>query len=88
MNEKKLTSVTAGGHGYGAKIACAFGSFNYNRVTGVACFEGGPLDHSFYESWEHVKKYITECNKIPLEGLSATDFQKRIDTIVDVYLIS
>jgi hypothetical protein len=86
MNEKKLTYVTVGGHGYGAKIACVFGSMNYNRVSGVACFEGGPLDHTYYESWEKVRDYIINCNSIPTEGISGTEFNKRIDSIVDVIL--
>ena len=84
MNEKKLTTVTVGGHGYGAKIACVFGSLFYNRVSGVACFEGGPINHSFHKAWESVKEYIIQCSQIPTDNISSTDFLKRVDTIVDV----
>ena len=57
---------------------------NYNRVSGVACFEGGPLNHTYYESWEKVRDYIINCSKIPTEGISGTEFHKRIDSFVDV----
>lgn len=85
MNEKKLSIVTVGGHGYGAKIACVFGSLFHNRVSGVACFEGGPLNHAYYEAWEKLRDYIIHCSQIPTDNISATDFNKRIDTIVDVF---
>ncbi len=48
IDEKQLSIVTVGGHGYGAKIACAFGSYNMERTSGVICMEGGPMDHSYH----------------------------------------
>jgi pimeloyl-ACP methyl ester carboxylesterase len=79
INEKKLTYVTVAGHGYGAKIACAFGSLFHERVSGVACFEGGPIDNSYHEAWEEVRNLINYCSKIPTENASVTDIIRKID---------
>ena len=87
MNDKKLTFVTVGGHGYGAKIACVFGSLFNSRVSGVACFEGGPLNNCYHKAWEDIRNYVTECSKIPTENISSSEFMKRIDTAVDVYSV-
>lgn len=67
VEEKNLTYVTVGGHGYGAKIASAFGSFHMNRTTGVMCLEGGPIDHSYHEAWEEIRTMITSLSKLDSE---------------------
>ena len=80
MNEKQLTMVTVGGHGYGAKVACAFGTYHMDKTTGVVCVEGGPVDFSYHEAWEEVKNLIVECSKINLTDVtSAQEVFKRID---------
>lgn len=43
--------ATIGGHGFGAKVATATANAHLNRFTGVICLEGGPLDHTYYESF-------------------------------------
>jgi pimeloyl-ACP methyl ester carboxylesterase len=80
LDENKLTFVTVGGHGYGAKIASAFGTYHMDRTTGVVCLEGGPMDHSFHEAWEEVKNIINKCSKINL-SLGLADAHKKIDLI-------
>jgi pimeloyl-ACP methyl ester carboxylesterase len=54
MDQQKLTMATLGGHGFGAKVALATAINNMNRCTGVVNFEGGPLDHRFYESYQEL----------------------------------
>ncbi len=80
LEENKLTYVTVGGHGYGAKIASAFGSYFMDRTTGVVCLEGGPMDHSYHEAWEEVKTIINKCSQINL-SLGSNEVLKRIDLI-------
>ena len=82
IEENKLTYVTVGGHGYGAKIASAFGSYFMDRTSGVICLEGGPMDHSYHEAWEEVKNIILKCSKINLTA-GASDAYKKIDAITE-----
>jgi len=82
IEENKLSIVTVGGHGYGAKIASAFGSYFYDKTSGVICLEGGPLDHTYYESWQEVQAAITTSSKIKLDNTSITDVHKKIDSAV------
>lgn len=84
IDEKQLTYVTVGGHGYGAKIACAFGSFYNDRTSGVICLDGGPLDHSYYQSWEEVKESLIKASQINTNSTSLGDAQRKIDQIVEV----
>lgn len=80
LNEKQLSMVTVGGHGYGAKVACAFGTYYMEKTTGVVCVEGGPVDNSYHEAWEEVKNLIVACSKIDLSNItSAQEVYKRID---------
>jgi pimeloyl-ACP methyl ester carboxylesterase len=58
MDENKITMATIGGHGFGAKVATATAINHMNRFTGVVCLEGGPLDHSHYESYQELVSYI------------------------------
>jgi len=51
MYENKISTATLGGHGLGAKLALATGCYHANRVTGVFCLDGGPLDHRYYEAF-------------------------------------
>ncbi len=81
IDDNQLTNVTVGGHGYGAKIASAFGSYHHNRTTGVICLEGGPMDHSYHESWEEVKDIITKCSKLDLSTASLGEVGRKIDLI-------
>lgn len=83
IEEKQLTYVTVGGHGYGAKVASAFASYFHHRTSGVMCLEGGPIDHSFHESWEEVRDIIVKCNEIP-SNASAGEVIRRIDNITAV----
>ena len=87
MAEKQLTMATVGGHGYGAKVASAFGSFHMEKTTGVVCLEGGPLDNSYHEAWEEVKDLVTDLGKVNVANLnSASDVFKKIDATKAVNL--
>lgn len=78
IDEKQLTFVTVGGHGYGAKIASAFGSYFMERTSGVICMEGGPIDVSYHESWEEIKNAIIKMSQIKPDA-SQTEVYKIID---------
>jgi pimeloyl-ACP methyl ester carboxylesterase len=82
VDENKLTYVTVGGHGYGAKIASAYGSYFHDRTSGVICLEGGPYNHSYHEAWEEVKNAILKTSEIKLDNTSANEVFKKIDIIV------
>ena len=43
--------ATLGGHGFGAKLATATACRNFERVTGVVCLDGGPIDHTYHEAY-------------------------------------
>ena len=58
MDEKKITMATIGGHGFGAKVAAATASSNLDRFTGVIQYEGGPLDHRYYEAYQELEAYV------------------------------
>jgi len=66
MDDKKLTMATLGGHGFGAKVALATANANLNRCTGVINLEGGPLDHTFYESYQELKGYVEVCKNMKI----------------------
>jgi pimeloyl-ACP methyl ester carboxylesterase len=51
MDDKRITMATIGGHGYGAKVAAATAIGNLNRFTGLIQYEGGPLEHHYYEAY-------------------------------------
>ena len=51
MDERQITMATIGGHGFGAKLAAATAAANLDRFTGVIQYEGGPLNHKYYESY-------------------------------------
>lgn len=84
VDENQLTYVTVGGHGYGAKVACAFGSFYNDRTSGVICLDGGPLDHSYYQSWEEIKESLIKASQINSSTTSLGDAQRKIEQIVEV----
>lgn len=83
VEDNKLTYVTVGGHGYGAKVASAFGSYYHDRTSGVICLEGGPIDNSYHAAWEEVKNIIIKCSKLNLTNASSTDIHRKIDAITD-----
>jgi pimeloyl-ACP methyl ester carboxylesterase len=64
--------ATLGGHGFGAKVALATAINNMNRCTGVVNFEGGPLDHRFYESYQELKSYVEVAAKMPVNKMEVS----------------
>jgi pimeloyl-ACP methyl ester carboxylesterase len=58
MDDKKIVMATIGGHGYGAKVAAATAIGNMNRFTGLIQYEGGPLEHDYYEAYQELVGYI------------------------------
>jgi pimeloyl-ACP methyl ester carboxylesterase len=80
MEEKQITMATVGGHGYGAKVASAFGSYFMEKTTGVICLEGGPVDNSYHEAWEEVKELVDTLGKVDVANAnSSSDVFKKID---------
>lgn len=80
MGEKQLTMVTVGGHGYGAKVASAFGSYHMEKTTGVVCLEGGPVDNSYHEAWEEVKNLVCDLARFNVaETANVNDALKKIE---------
>jgi pimeloyl-ACP methyl ester carboxylesterase len=91
MGEKQLTMATVGGHGYGAKVASAFGSYHMEKTTGVVCLEGGPVDNSYHEAWEEVKDLVHILGKINVaDANSSSDINKKIDAtsaVIKIYFL-
>lgn len=83
IDENKLTYVTVGGHGYGAKVASVFGSFYNDRTSGVICLEGGPIDQTYHEAWEEVRNLIIGCSKLNLSKMNTNDINKKIDSLTE-----
>ena len=80
MSQKQLTMATVGGHGYGAKVASAFGSYHMEKTTGVVCLEGGPVDNSYHEAWEEVKDLVTGLSKVDVSNAeNNSNVLKKID---------
>lgn len=78
MDENKLTLASIGGHGFGAKVATAAAINNNNRFTGVICLEGGPIDHTYYESYQELVSYVEACRNLKVESLTAADALKKV----------
>ncbi len=66
----------------GAKLACAFAGLNYDKVTGVMCLDGGPLDHSFHEAWHNIKDAIIVLSKIDTDVASQSEVFRVIDNSI------
>lgn len=79
MDEKQLSIVTIGGHGYGAKIACAFGTLYLDKTSGVMCIEGGPVDHCYHPFWNDFRDYVKAAYKISESTNNINEALKRID---------
>lgn len=82
MDEKQLTTATVGGHGYGAKIACAFGTTFLEKTSGVMCIEGGPIDQSYHPAWNQVREYIKQANKIAKNTTNINDVSRKLDKVI------
>lgn len=78
MDENKITMATIGGHGFGAKVATATAINHMNRFTGVICLEGGPLDHTYYESYQELTSYIEAMKNLNIEKLTAAEALKKV----------
>lgn len=79
IDEKQLSIVTIGGHGYGAKIACVFGSNYLDRTSGVMCLEGGPIDISYHAAWHETKDAINSAFKHSKTSTSIAEFSRKFD---------
>lgn len=78
MDDHRITMASIGGHGFGAKVATATAINNINRFTGVICLEGGPVDHTYYESYQELVKYVEACRNLNIEKLTAADALKKV----------
>ena len=72
MDERRIPLATIGGHGYGAKVAAATASANLNRFTGVIQYEGGPLNHKYYEAYQELESYVDFASKLKLNTMDGT----------------
>ena len=79
MDEKKITMATIGGHGFGAKVAAATASSNLNRFTGVIQYEGGPLNHKYYEAYQELESYVQFAAKLNLNGMDGSQAVRAIE---------
>lgn len=84
MDEKRIVMATIGGHGYGAKVAAATAIGNMNRFTGLIQYEGGPLEHDYYEAYQELVGYIQFANSLQIGKLDLAQAQKAIsENILD-----
>ena len=79
MDEKKITMATIGGHGFGAKVAAATAAANLDRFTGVIQYEGGPLNHRYYEAYQELESYVQFASKLNLSGMDGSSALRAID---------
>lgn len=61
--------ATIGGHGFGAKVAAATAINHMDRFTGVIQYEGGPLDHRYYEAYDELKEHVKFAKNMKLDTL-------------------
>jgi len=73
MHENKISTATVAGHGFGGKLALAFGCYHLDRVTGVMCVDTAPLDHRYFESFKEFKSNISKASEIDLNTWSNKD---------------
>ena len=79
IDENQLSIVTIGGHGYGAKIACAFGTTYLDRTSGVMCLEGGPVDIRYHNVWHEIKDVVNSAYNLSKTCNNTNEFLKKID---------
>lgn len=58
MYENKISTATVAGHGFGGKLALAFGCYHLDRVTGVMVVDTAPIDHRYFESFKEFRSNI------------------------------
>jgi len=79
MDEKNLTMATIGGHGFGAKVAAATAAANLDRFTGVIQYEGGPLEHKYYEAYQELDSYVKFAASMNLNDMEGAVALRTID---------
>lgn len=79
IDEKQLSIVTVGGHGFGAKVACAFSTMYLDNTSGVICIEGGPIDQSYHPAWNSIKEYIQKAYLIGKETSNYSDVVRKLE---------
>ncbi len=79
MNEKQITMATIGGHGYGAKVAAATAAANMDRFTGVVQYEGGPLNHKYYEAYQELESYVKFASSMKLGDMEGAQAIRALD---------
>lgn len=80
IDRQKLTMVTLGGHGFGAKVALATAISNMDRVTGIINLDGGPVDHKYHEAYHEVRSYVEAANKLDIGKVSMNEAIKHLET--------
>ena len=82
IDEKQLSIVTIGGHGFGARVACAFGTSYLDRTSGVMCLEGGPVDIRYNDAWLEIKKAVNHAYNFSKSSSNIADFNRKLDSEV------
>lgn len=82
MDENKITMATIGGHGFGAKVAAATAINHMNRFTGVIQYEGGPLQHMYYEAYQELTSYVNAVAALRIADMDLSQASKAIDEAV------
>ena len=71
--------ATIGGHGFGAKVAAATAAANMDRFTGVIQYEGGPLDHKYYEAYQELESYVDFASRMKLYTMESASALRALD---------
>jgi len=79
MDEKNITMATIGGHGFGAKVAAATAAANLDRFTGVIQYEGGPLEHKYYEAYQELDSYVKYAAGMKLDNMDNALAMRNLD---------
>ena len=79
MNDNQISLATIGGHGYGAKVAAATAINHMDRFTGLIQYEGGPLNHKYYEAYHELSDNIKFANSLNLNDHDVNSAFKAID---------
>jgi len=79
MDKEQITMATIGGHGFGAKVAAATAAANLDRFTGVIQYEGGPLNHQYYEAYQELDSYVQYASKLDVSNMEGSQAIRAID---------
>jgi len=68
MYDHRISTATFGGHGFGGKLALAFGCYHAERTTGVFNLDTVPMDHRYHEAFVEFRNYIEKLRGLNRKG--------------------